>query len=188
MYFTSHQVAKMLGVSLPTVVNWTNDGRLHAHRTPGGHRRISQVALVRFAETFSYPLPGALLRDDGPRRVLVVDAEPDFCDMVGEAINLRGDGWAVRTADTAFQAGLELGRFRPDAVLMDLAMPDLDPVRLAERLATDPALAQIRLLGLSTVADAHLEARVSRAGYAAVRPKSVDLDELIGLIEDLIDR
>ena len=42
VYYTTYQVAKFLGVSLPTVVNWVNNGLLAAHRTPGGHRRIAQ--------------------------------------------------------------------------------------------------------------------------------------------------
>ena len=43
-YFTTFQVAKFLGVSPPTVVNWVNSGLLVAHRTPGGHRRMRAVA------------------------------------------------------------------------------------------------------------------------------------------------
>ncbi|MGK0347351.1 MAG: excisionase family DNA binding protein, partial [Myxococcota bacterium] len=69
----------MFGVSLGTVANWVDSGRLPAHRTPGGHRRIGSVDLRMFADALDYAVPDTMLPSAGkPLRVLVVDDEPDF--------------------------------------------------------------------------------------------------------------
>ena len=64
-YYTTYQVAKHLGVSLPTVVNWVNSGLLAAHRTPGGHRRIARNDIIAFAREHNYPLSREFLDEGG---------------------------------------------------------------------------------------------------------------------------
>jgi excisionase family DNA binding protein len=169
----------MLGVSVPTIVNWVEGGRLEAHKTPGGHRRIAKEALQRFSVGHDYPLPAALRREVGPRRVLVVDAEPDYVELLVDLLGLADAGWEVRGAETPFLAGLELGRFRPDVVVLDLGLPGLDAERLAATIAEDPDLGAPKLVGLMAVPSARLEARALDAGFVEVRSKAGDMDALI---------
>ena len=78
-YYTTYQVSQTLGVSLPTVVNWVNSGLLHAHRTPGGHRRIARNDLIAFAREYNYPLSEDFLAEGaGQKKVLIVADERDF--------------------------------------------------------------------------------------------------------------
>ena len=126
VYYTTFQVAKFLGVSLPTVVNWVNSGKLDAHRTPGGHRRIARNDIIAFARNHEYPLAGELAESvTGRHKVLVVDDEEDFAEMVRDYLSLKG-GFEVEVANAGFQAGLTVARFKPDAILMDIMMPDMD--------------------------------------------------------------
>src|SRR6266568_4650408 len=59
-FYTTHEAAQVLGVSLPTVVNWIKARRLKAHRTPGGHRRIAREDLAGFMLRQGIPLPPGL--------------------------------------------------------------------------------------------------------------------------------
>ena len=70
-YFTTHEAGQLLGVSLPTVINWIKAGRLSAHRTPGGHRRIERDTLVAFIRRHGLPMPPELLEESSAPRVLV---------------------------------------------------------------------------------------------------------------------
>ncbi len=188
VYFTTQQVATMLGVSVPTIVNWVESGKLNAHKTPGGHRRIGREALQRFSVEHDYPLPPALRRDVGPRRVLVVDAEPDFVELLVDLIGLSGRGWDVRGAGDAFVAGLELGRFEPDVVVLDLGLLGLDAERVAAAVRADADLNAPHLVGLTAAHDPRVEARALNAGFAHVRSKVGDIGDLVGLIGELLDR
>jgi excisionase family DNA binding protein len=181
VYLTTHQVARMLGVSLPTVVNWTRAGKLKAHKTPGGHRRISREDLLAFAQAFQYPLPAELQLRVGPPRVLVVDAERDFFDTVSEYFALKGEV-ETRMADGPFSAGLEVGRFRPDIMLVDLGLSTLDPIRLA-RLVASADVGTLRLIGVAGFPDPHLEARARSVGYQRVIYKPVSLEAVWGAVQ-----
>src|SRR6188768_3983103 len=75
----------------------------------------------------------ALLRPDGSAlRVLVVDDEQMLTDLLSMA--LRMEGWDVRTADSGFQALQAAREFAPDAMVLDIMMPDLDGMAVLQRL------------------------------------------------------
>ena len=77
--------------------------------------------------------PTPLLRVDGtPVRVLVVDDEPMLTDLLSMA--LRMEGWEVRTAASGFQALPVARAFAPDAMVLDIMMPDLDGMQVLRRL------------------------------------------------------
>lgn len=125
-YLTTHQVARLLGVSLPTVVNWIEAGKISAHRTPGGHRRIGREELVQFSRTYSYPLPPEFVSSAGPVRVLIADSDPDLGEMLQDFLVMRG-GYDIRVVYSSFEAGYQLGVFQPRLVLLDLSLPGLEP-------------------------------------------------------------
>lgn len=58
--YTTHDVAAMLQCDPSTVSKWTEQGKLLAFKTPGGHRRIRQVDLLAFLEEFRMPVPPQL--------------------------------------------------------------------------------------------------------------------------------
>ncbi|MFF4837429.1 response regulator [Streptomyces sp. NPDC001315] len=77
------------------------------------------------------PMP--LLRPDGGAvRILVVDDEPDTEYVVSTV--LRYQGWQVRSAVDGASAVAQAERFRPDAVVLDVLLPDLDGPAVARRI------------------------------------------------------
>lgn len=122
-FYTTHEAARLLGVSLPTVVNWITARRLKAHRTPGGHRRIAREDLAAFMLQHGMPLPDEL-SDAAParRKVLVVgDGGPV---REGLARQLAIGGFAVEQASPGFAAGAAAARFGPELVVLTAAAPD----------------------------------------------------------------
>ena len=75
----------------------------------------------------------SLRRLDGSAlRVLVVDDEQMLTDLLSMA--LRMEGWEVRTAGSGFQALQAARDFDPDAMVLDIMMPDLDGMAVLQRL------------------------------------------------------
>lgn len=75
----------------------------------------------------------ALRRPDGsPLRVLVVDDEQMLTDLLSMA--LRMEGWEVRTAGSGYDALTATREFDPDALVLDIMMPDLDGMSVLQRL------------------------------------------------------
>lgn len=184
VYYTTHQVAKQFGVSLPTVVNWVNNGLLPAHRTPGGHRRIAHNDVIAFARENEYPLSRELL-DSGTarkRKVLVVDDEQDFADMVRDYLCGRSE-IEVETADSGFQAGYTVARFKPDLILMDLMMPDMDGFEVHHMLRNDPDTRHIPVIACTAYRDPDIDRRIRDARFDGLIEKPLKMEALLELIQ-----
>jgi excisionase family DNA binding protein len=184
VYYTTYQVAKHLGVSLPTVVNWVKSGLLAAHRTPGGHRRISHNDVIAFARENDYPLSRELLDAGGnTRKVLVVDDEKDFSEMVREYLKLKG-GYDVEVADSGFQAGFAVARFKPDLILMDIMMPDMDGFEAHRTLRGDPDTRHIPVIACTAYRDPEIDRRVEEEQFDGFVEKPLKLDSLLDVLRE----
>jgi two-component system phosphate regulon response regulator PhoB len=91
------------------------------------------------------------MTDVEPRRVLLVDDEPDLRTLVG--FNLRGAGFEVEAAENAEEGLAALARFQPDVVVLDLMLPDLPGAEVCRRIRSDPVHAHIGILMLTARAD-----------------------------------
>jgi excisionase family DNA binding protein len=143
-FYTTYEAAHLLGVSLPTVVNWVKARRLKAHRTPGGHRRIAREELAGFMLRHGIPLPADLADAvESRRKALVVG---DAGEARESAVrSLEGAGFSVEAAGAGFAAGVSAARFGPDVVVLLVSAPDggetLAGMRADARLATVPVVA-----------------------------------------------
>ena len=98
---------------------------------------LGQLGCVSKIRTPSLARPErALQRADGsPARVLVVDDEPSLAELLARV--LRYEGWEVETAATGTTA-IDIARtFAPDAVVLDVMLPDIDGLHVLAALRTD---------------------------------------------------
>ena len=80
----------------------------------------------------SNDLPELRRPDGSPLRILAVDDEQMLTDLL--AMALRMEGWEVRTASSGMEALQVAREFEPDALVLDIMMPDLDGMAVLKRL------------------------------------------------------
>ena len=81
------------------------------------------------------------------KSVLVIDDDPDVVEVVESW--LKTSGYEVYTASTG-KGGLQKCKLlRPDAVILDIIMPDMDGPSVAEEIKDDPATSQIPIIFLT---------------------------------------
>jgi len=113
---------------------------------------------------------------DAPRRVLVIEDNVDAATSLGELLALEGH--EVTVALTG-REGIEKARaLRPDVVLCDIGLPEMDGYGVARALRADPALAQLRLVALTGYAGPGDVARATAAGFNAHLAKPPSLEAL----------
>lgn len=78
------------------------------------------------------------------RKVLIVEDEHDFASVV--AVNLRRNGFDPMVARSGEVALAEVRRHRPDIVLLDLMLPDVQGTEVCRRLKSDPATRAIPVI------------------------------------------
>ena len=125
-WLTLGQAAKYLGVAQSTIRKWSDQGRVPAFYTPGGHRRYRRRDLETFLDRSG---PGG--RPNGPL-VLVVDDDAGLREFV--RVNLELEGYTVREASSAEDALDAIEDQAPALVLLDVVMPGVDGWQMLQRM------------------------------------------------------
>ncbi len=113
-------------------------------------------------------------------RVLVIEDDADTAECMARLVRLWGHD--VRQANTA-QAGLEEAfAYRPDFVLLDIAMPMMDGCALARQLRLDPRVRGCFIVAITGYGDAEQRRRCYDAGINVFLVKPVD----DGVLETLL--
>jgi two-component system CheB/CheR fusion protein len=122
--------------------------------------------------------------DPGPeRRILVIDDNTDNADTMREA--LEQDGHDVRVAYDG-PAGIELARsFRPEVVICDIGLPDMDGYAVARAFRADDALKDTPLVAVSGYTRPEDLRRAREAGFDRHLAKPVLLEDLERVISEV---
>jgi CheY-like chemotaxis protein len=107
------------------------------------------------------------------RRILIVDDEDDIREVAQVSLELVGE-WEVQTASSG-RDGVERARsMRPDAILLDVMMPDQDGPATLAQLLSDPTTRDIPVLFLTAKAQASERSHLAGLGAAGVLTKPFD--------------
>jgi len=118
-------------------------------------------------------------------RVLVVDDEPDSCEVI--AVILQTSGATTYTASSVRAALQAIETFQPDLLVSDIGMPGEDGYALIRQLRS-MTTAQRQIPAIAITGFARLEDRTQAiaAGFQRHLPKPIDPDILIAVVTDLI--
>ena len=104
------------------------------------------------------------------KRILVIDDDEDIQDVAQVALEVVG-GWEVITASSGIE-GLSLAATeQPDAILLDVMMPDLDGIATLKQLKTNPATQTIPVILLTAKVQSSDRDRFAQLDIIAIIPK-----------------
>ena len=175
-WLTLGQAARYLGVAQSTIRKWSDQNRVPAFYTPGGHRRFRRADL----ETF--------LGRSGPRGrprsgplVLIVDDDERMRELV--RVNLELEGYTVAEAGSA-EAGLAaIEQARPELVLVDVMMPHVDGWELLRRIQDRYGAGAVPVVMFSSKEDE--EAQAAARGAQAFIGRPFDTQQLLDHVKRL---
>jgi len=129
--------------------------------------------------------PGALADDVWPRRrVLVVDDVADNRALLVTA--LESVGFDVREASGGLQGIEQAQELRPDLIIMDIVMPEVDGIEAIRRLRELPVQSATPIIAVSASATPEVEARTLAAGANAFLAKPVNMQGLLKTVAHLL--
>ncbi len=177
--YTSGKAAELLQADATSVVKWVNDGLLVSYLTPGGHRRIRASDLVAFMRAHGMWVPPELRV--ARTKVLLVDDEPRVLGAMTRAMKAHEDAVEFLTASSGMEALVMLGSEKPDVLVLDIAMPDMDGLEVLRRLKARPATEKLEVIVLSGNLTPALERKALALGAGAVCDKPISAAELVRL-------
>jgi two-component system, OmpR family, response regulator len=117
-------------------------------------------------------------------RILVVDDEPNIVDVVSMA--LRFHGYAVETAGTGADALSAVSAFRPDLIVLDVMLPDMEGFEVARRLGAERAGTPIVFLTARDAPEDKLRGLTTGGDDYVTKPFS--LEELLARVRNILRR
>lgn len=182
--FTTGEVATICGVSADTVSRWFDLGQIDGYRLgPGGDRRIPYESLRKFMLSHGIPLERL---EEGERRVLVVDDDPFYLDIIPTALSHEGD-MLVLTASTGFDAGAMVVEHNPQLVILDIHLSDMDGRMVCERIKSRAETRNTRILGISGFIEEEEVRRLADYGFDDFLKKPFKIEELKERVQHLLD-
>jgi len=177
--FTTGEAAEICKVSQQTIIRCFDAGRLEGFRVPGSRfRRIPRQSLVKFMQDNKIPLDAI---ESGKRKVLIVDDDVEIVELIVEI--LRRDGrFETETASSGYEAGIATQRFRPELILLDYMLPDVNGNVVCQTIRKNPEFENIRIIIVSGVVKQDEISQLLRSGAQDFIRKPFDVVELTGKI------
>ena len=182
--FTTGEAAKICKVSQQTIIRCFDNGQLKGFRVPGSRfRRIPREALYKFMKDNGIPTDAL---ESGKRKVLLVDDDNELVELMTKVLEEDGR-FEVRIAGNGFDAGMMVKEYRPDLIVLDVMLPDINGKEVCHRVRADNTLEDVRILCISGMIeeDKIQELRLSGADDFMHKPFDIEelIDEMCALLE-----
>ena len=174
---TVSQASKYCNVSSKTIINWIDAGHIKAYKTVGGHRRIKKEDLDHFLKGKGMPLPEEAKVEER-KKILVVDDDKIIVETIVQALEEDEYGYEMISASDGFEAGLQVNHFKPDLLILDIMMPDINGYEVCQKVKTNPDSKNTKIIVLSAYLDEDAFTQMKEFGADACFSKPLPLEQL----------
>ncbi|MBX3449743.1 MAG: response regulator [Planctomycetaceae bacterium] len=182
--FTTGEAAKICKVSQQTIIRCFDSGQLRGFRVPGSRfRRIPRDILYRFMKENGIPTDAL---ESGRRKALVVDDDEELVELIRDALE-RDGRFEVRVANNGFDAGMMVKEYRPDIIVLDIMLPDINGKEVCQRVRSDSSLDETRIICISGMVEQDKIADLRASGADDFLQKPFEVDSLIERMCKLLD-
>jgi len=174
---TVFMASKFCRVSPKTIINWIEAGHIKAYKTVGGHRRINRADLEGFMRKQGIPIPKEEPVEQ-TKRILVVDDDPIIVESIVQALEEDERDYEVISASDGFEAGLQIEKFKPHLVILDIMMPDIKGYEVCRRIKSGNDTRGTKIIVLSAYLDEEKFNRMKEYGADVCFSKPLPLPRL----------
>lgn len=182
--YTTGEAAKICKVSQQTIIRCFDSGQLKGFRVPGSRfRRIPRDVLYKFMKENGIPTDAL---ESGKRKALVVDDDPSLVELMRDV--LQSDGrFEVRVANNGFDAGMLTKEYRPDIIILDVMLPDINGKEVCQRVRSDPTMDDVKIICISGMVEQDKIADLKEAGANDFLQKPFEVETLLERVCELLD-
>lgn len=182
--FTTGEAAKICKVSQQTIIRCFDNGTLKGFRVPGSRfRRIPRDQLFAFMKDNGIPTDAL---ESGKRKLLIVDDDEELVELLVDVF-ARDGRFEIRTANNGFDAGMYVKEFRPDLVVLDVMLPDINGKEVCQRVRADDTLEAVKIICISGMVEEDKISDLMASGANDFMQKPFNVDRLVERSCELLD-
>jgi signal transduction histidine kinase len=134
--------------------------------------------------TFTVWLPTVLNRKAA--KILVVDDDPMVRQVLMQALSLP-HSYLLEEAANGIEASIRLGMHRPDLMILDVLMPEMDGVEVCRHIRAEPALAGMKVIITTGFPNHSKIDELAELGFTHVLAKPFDISQMLDLVKTLLE-
>jgi excisionase family DNA binding protein len=181
--YTTGEAANVCNVSQQTVIRCFDSGRLQGFRIPGSRfRRIPRDSLVKFMKDNGIPLN---TMESGKKKILVVDDDAEIVDLMVDVL-VRDGRFDVKTASSGYDGGIMTQQFRPDLIVLDYMLPDVNGNIVCQTIRKNPDFASTKIVIVSGVVNESEIQDLLESGAETFIKKPFSIAELVDKIAEVL--
>ena len=182
--FTTGEAAKICKVSQQTIIRCFDSGQLKGFRVPGSRfRRIPRDILYKFMKDNGIPTDAL---ESGKRKALVVDDDVELVELIRDVLDADGR-FEVRCANNGFDAGMMVKEYKPDILVLDVMLPDINGKEVCQRVRTDPSLDDVKIICISGMVEQDKIEDLKKSGADDFMQKPFEIEALVDRMCFLLD-
>jgi len=182
--FTTGEAAKICKVSQQTIIRCFDSGQLKGFRVPGSRfRRIPREQLYLFMRDNGIPTDAL---ESGKRKVLLVDDDEELVELISDVLE-RDGRFEVRTVNNGFDAGMMVKEYRPDLIVLDVMLPDINGKEVCQRVRTDKTTDEVKIICISGMVEEDKVGELKAAGADDFLHKPFEVERLLERMCELLD-
>jgi DNA-binding response OmpR family regulator len=116
--------------------------------------------------------------ESGKKKVLIVDDDAEIVELISEVL-YRDGRFEIKTASSGYEAGMTTQQFKPDLILLDYMLPDVNGNVVCQTIKKDPAFEDIRIIIVSGVIRQDEIDQLLKSGAEDFIRKPFNIDELV---------
>jgi len=173
--FTTGEAAEICKVSQQTIIRCFDAGRVEGFRVPGSRfRRIPRQSLIKFMKENNIPLDKL---ESGKKKILIVDDDAEIVELIVDVL-VRDGRFETQTASSGYDAGISTEQFRPDLILLDYMLPDVNGNIVCQTIRKNPEFENIKIIIVSGVVKQDEIDQLLKSGAEDFIRKPFDVVEL----------
>jgi len=173
--YTTGEAAEICKVSQQTIIRCFDSGKLEGFRIPGSKfRRIPRLSLIKFMKENGIPLDRL---ESGKKKILIVDDDAEIVELMADVL-IRDGRFEVKTASTGYDAGIATQQFRPNLILLDYMLPDVNGNVVCQTIRKNPEFENIKIIIVSGVIKQDEIDHLLKSGAEAFIKKPFNIAEL----------
>lgn len=184
-FFTAPEIAALFDISLSTVNRMLNTNKLKGFRlSKNAVWKVTRKEMIRYMKKHNIPLE--FLRGN-KIKILVVDDEVCITRMIEKTFK-DIDKFQIETANSGFIAGAKLESFKPDVIVLDIFLGDMDGREFFEHIQDHPELKKVRVIGITgKLSQGEIQPLLDK-GFSAFLQKPFSMNILKETILDVVEK
>jgi twitching motility two-component system response regulator PilH len=121
------------------------------------------------------------------KKILVVEDHQDVLEAISQALGGDGSVFSILSAKDGYEAGLKIGAFKPDLIILDVAASHLGGVDVCQRIKLDPDTEGIKVLAITSQPEQGSMEKAYKVGADLCLVKPLQMESLKKEVSRLLE-